>query len=546
MSDSNQNILPIGSVKKVAPLPETPDEAFKRLAQLSIADYESIRNVEANKLGKGYRVTTLDKGVEAARKAAGIQDPLSDDGDEGDIVDMVKAAGVVLFHDENDVPYAEVPKENHIEIWQVESKQFKKWLRYFYWNKTNSMPPSQEVRDTIDTLSGLAVHAGDEHQVYLRVAFVDGKYYIDLCDEKWRVVEVDASDWRVLEKSPVKFRRTSTMKSLPVPTTGGDYTKLWNYLNIEPNDRQFILTLIIESYRANTQYVVGEFIGQQGSGKSSTQEKIKQLQDPNTLNLRTIPSKIDDIWVGAKNTHCLSFENVSNLSPKVQDALCIIATGGGSIKRTLYSDFDETILKACNPIFINGITPVVTASDLSDRAVRITLPKLKSTERIESTKINADFNKDRQSIFSGILDVFVGALSEIDSITLTEKPRMMSYAILGEAINKHLGLGWSFTADYMLMRKSLLIQAAQNNSGAVAIVKMMKATQKPFNGTYKNLLSKLNTAYSPKFKSDDWPKSPRALSAIVARFSPGIEAMGIKISSGKHTNKGNMVKIEII
>lgn len=545
MSDSNQKISPIGSVKTITPPPETPNEVFKRLAKLSIANYELVRDVEAKKLGAKYRVTTLDKGVESARKAAGIQDPLNSADDECDVVEMVKAADVVLFHDENDVPYAEVPNENHTEICQVESMQFRKWLASFYWDKVNSIVPRQELKDAIDTLAGLAVHAGNEHQVYLRVAFVDGIYYIDLCDDKRRVVAIDASGWRVLEKSPVHFRRTSTMKSLPLPTTGGDYTKLWNYLNIEPKDRQIVLALIIESYRADTQYVVGEIIGQQGSGKSSTQEIIKQLYDPNTLDLRAMPSKIDDIWVGTKNSHCLSFENVSNLSPKVQDAFCTIATGGGSIKRTLYSDFDETVLKACNPILINGIAPVVTASDLSDRAVRISLPKLNSSKRIESTKINTDFKNDRQSIFSGILDVFAGALSEIDNITLTEKPRMMSYAILGEAISKHLGLGWTFTADYLLMRKSLLIQAAQNSSGAMAISKMMNATKQTFYGTYKELLTQLNQSYTPKFKSDDWPKNPRALSGVIARYIPGLEAMGIKITSGVHTSKGNMVKIEL-
>ena len=545
MSRSNQKNHTIGSVSKVQPSQETPDEAFKRLAQLAVEDYELIRTSEAKKLGPKYRVSTLDKGVQAARKAAGISDPLSDESkDDFDIIEMVKAEGTILFHDEGGEPYAEIKVDNHIEIWAIKSTRFAGWLDSLYWKTTESILTSYLQKDTINTLAGLAIHDGAEQSVYLRVAYVDNKNYIDLCDKSWRVVEVDELGWRVLDVSPVKFKRTSTMEALPLPKPGGDYTKLWAFLNIESYDQKFILTLIIDSLRANTQYVVCEITGEQGSAKSSTQTKIKRLYDPNELDLRIMTTKVDDIWIGTQSTHCLSFENVSDLSQRVQDALCVIATGGGSIKRKLYSDSDEIIINACNPILINGIVPIITASDLSDRAIRIKLPKLDSDSRIENTKINADFEAAQQSIFSGILDVFSGALSEIDNISLTEKPRMMSYAILGEAINKHLGLDWTFTKDYILMRQNLLIQAAQNSSGAMAIVKMAKAIKQPFNGTYKGLLHQLNLNYSPSFKSDDWPKTPRALSAVIARFTPGLEALGIEITVGGHTSKGNMLSIK--
>jgi len=67
VSDLNKNDQAIiGKAIIVTPPPETPDETFKRLAKLSIADYERERTIEAKKLGNGYRVSTLDKGVEAA------------------------------------------------------------------------------------------------------------------------------------------------------------------------------------------------------------------------------------------------------------------------------------------------------------------------------------------------------------------------------------------------------------------------------------------------------------------------------------------------
>jgi hypothetical protein len=44
-----------------------------------------------------------------------------------------------------------------------------------------------------------------ERQVHIRVGGLDGRLYLDLGDEKWRAVEIDATGWRVIENPPVRF-----------------------------------------------------------------------------------------------------------------------------------------------------------------------------------------------------------------------------------------------------------------------------------------------------------------------------------------------------
>ena len=59
-----------------------------------------------------------------------------------------------------------------------------------------------------------------ERQVYVRVGRLDGCHYLDLVDETWRAVEIDAAGWRVVDRPPVRFRRASGMKPLAIPAEG--------------------------------------------------------------------------------------------------------------------------------------------------------------------------------------------------------------------------------------------------------------------------------------------------------------------------------------
>lgn len=538
MSDEDYNSEESQRVDQEAVEQDSFDEQIAELAKLSPMKYDLVRKQRAKKMG--LRIKTLDDAVASIRGDDG-----QDGGSQADIaITLVNKSGANLFHDDEDVPFAEVPVGDHLEIWPVESKQFKKWINRLFWNSQKKALKEQPRKDVISTLAGLAEIDGTEHKVYLRAAYHENRHYIDLCDERWRVVEIDISGWRVLDRSPVKFRRTSNMEALPAPRPGGDHSLLWGLVNVRESDRPFILTWIIDSMRENTQCPVLEIVGGHGSAKSTVHKFIRRLFDPNTVDLRGAPKTDDDVWVAAKNNRCVSLENMSSASPRMQDTLCIIGTGGGQASRSLYTNFDETTMRALNPIIINGINPVITAGDLADRAVRIHVPKLDRRKIRQESEIRDAFVEAQQSIFSGLLDIFVSALGVIDIIELDEKPRMLDYSILGEAIGKVLEWENSFTGTYIAMREALLIEATQGSPAIMAVVEMVTNTG-AFYGTYKDLLTKLD---DDKYRSrgDGWPNSPRGLSGLITRHEPGLSAMGFKITRSTHGKTGNKVKIELL
>ena len=66
---------------------------------------------------------------------------------------------------------------------------------------------------------------------HLRAAKFGGKIYLDIGDPEWQAIEIDASGWRMIQDSPVRFRRTVGMAALPLPERGGSITQLRSLVN---------------------------------------------------------------------------------------------------------------------------------------------------------------------------------------------------------------------------------------------------------------------------------------------------------------------------
>ena len=108
---------------------------------------------------------------------------------------------------------------------------------------------------------------------------------------------------------------------------------------------------------------------------------------------------------------------------------------------------EESAIAVPQPAVEETPRSVVLARGLArvtDRAVRIHIPKLPPDQRIEDDELRQAFMADYPSLFGALLDAFVMALNAIDTVKLVKKPRMLSYSTLGEALGKALGWERSF------------------------------------------------------------------------------------------------------
>jgi hypothetical protein len=420
--------------------------------------------------------------------------------------------------------FARIHTENGL-ILKVDSKVFRDYVSARCWKESQFIAAKESLNSAINIFEGTARSAGDERNVFLRIAELDGVYFLDLCDTKNQVVRIDENGWELVSDPKVMFYQSQNMRPLPEPLAGGDYSKLWDFVNI-PEAYQGVLTvLLLEWLRDNTTQPLLELIGEQGCGKSLITKFIRKLIDPNRVPLRGISQKVEDTFILASNSHLQTIENASYLKNILQDALCSLSTGGGFAARKLYTDGDEAALDLRKPVLMNGIDVLVTRPDLLDRTIHINLPRLK--HRVVESELEKNFEKSIPDILGGLLDLFSKALGVIPDINIAPQdlPRLGDFGILGEAVYKVQGKPEEkFLKEFSAMRKNAVLRILEATPLG-SLIQELVIKEGDSKGTFKDLLAKLR-ASDPNSKL---PTTPKALADKLRRLAPALRESGFQI-----------------
>ena len=433
-----------------------------------------------------------------------------------------------LFSDTNGDAYARIPFNDHHEVYRLNSKNFAEWLNRTFFLKEKTIPNESAMKSAIGTLSGFAKYDNEEKEVFLRIGQAGENIYFDLVDDKWRCIEINSKGWKLLSNPPVTFFRTETLREIPEPKTPGDINLLWNHVNIKEEDRLLLLSWLVKCFRRNASDPLLELTGEQGSGKSITHSFIRDLIDPNKVNLRTAPENTENLFVSAMHSLIFSIENASILKDQLQDGLCILATGGGYAKRTLWTSTDETAVNLRRPVMINGINPVVSRPDLLDRSLCLDIPQLKKRKTDES--LVEDFNKDRPQILAGLMDLLSNVLQRLPSIKINpfSLPRMSDFAYCGEAVYQiHGKASGEFLKDFKENRNKGVQRILESSPVGSALISFIDKYPFGHDGTIKELLNKLE-----EFKSEgerNWVKSAKGLGDVLRRLKPAFRQIEISI-----------------
>ncbi|MDA3875769.1 MAG: hypothetical protein PF483_01630, partial [Halothiobacillus sp.] len=409
---------------------------------------------------------------------------------------------------------------------RLDSRGFRDWLSAEFYEQEQKAPRSQSLSEAIQTLGGIARHKGELHPVFLRVGQLGPDYFIDVGDPaNSRAIRISAGSWELVDKPPIRFIRTDAMQPLPLPKKSGKIEPLWTVCNVPKDKRVLVLAWLIECWRPDSPFPILELFGEQGSAKSTTQTALRRVIDANACDLRSPPSKVDDLFIGAGVSWLTSYENVSHLSAQLQDGLCILATGGGFARRKLYSDSDEAVINVKRPIVLNGISVCVTAQDLVDRAISIELPTI--TERQESTVLWEAFDQQAGSVLGGLLDLAAEALRRLPSVTIPadERPRLIEFARLGIAVGQVTGS--DFMDAFKASRSDSIARTIDASPVAAALVDWFDARDKrSISETAKNLFLSIER-FKPQ-GAEAWPRSPKGFSDAIRRAAPALRQIGIE------------------
>jgi hypothetical protein len=481
---------------------------------------EHDRANESKKAGKGTR-TSNNADTDKAKTAQADA-----------LIELVDEFGVELFHAPDGMAYAILPVNGHFETHSLKARRggtFRKWLRRQYYIKTKRAPNSEAMVAAVAVIEAHAEFEGDEREVYLRVADLGDRIYLDIGDATWRAIEVTEDGWRIVTDPPVRFRRAPGMRPLPMPEEGGNVDDLKQHLAVEGDAFVLVVSFILTALRGRKPYPILALAGEQGTGKSTTAEMIRRLIDPNSAALRSLSRDTRDLAIAANNGHVVAFDNLSGIPTDISDALCRLATGAGFSTRSLFTDDEETLFKAARPIILTSIDDVATRSDLADRSLLASLEPIPEDNRKTEKEVWSDFDKTAPKIMGALLDMVAHGLRNLVTTHLGRLPRMADYALWAAACETHAWPKGTHLAAYTKNRNDAA-EMVLDADPVAQVLRQYMAKRGQTTTTAAELLRNLNDIVTEQTRRDrSWPLTSRALAGRLKRLGPALRKVGITI-----------------
>jgi hypothetical protein len=452
------------------------------------------------------------------------------------------AEDIELFRTPDDEAYARLDIDGHYENHRIGSKFFTRWLLHEFFKQTERAPNSESVRTALKQIEARAFFQGACHPVHLRLAGHAGNIYVDLCDDRWRAIEITQGGWQIIAEPPVRFVRSRAMQAFPDPQPGGNLIELRHFVKAKSKDDfTLLIAWLLGAYHPDGPYPVLALHGEQGSAKSTTATLLRTLADPSSAPLRTIPREERDLFIQAKNARVLAFDNVSSIPEWLSDALCRIATGGGFSTRQLFTDTDEQIIAATRPILLTSIEACIDRADLADRALPVELARIDEGNREPLGDIMKRFENELPKMLGSLCNAISHGLRHLPDTKLNSMPRMADFA------------RWVVACELALWREARFIDAyrfnrADNNETlidadlvATAVRGLMRQRHETqIVATAEELLGMLNNFTDAAVKRDrQWPKNTRALGGKLKRAAPALRNAGFTIHDDGHRGTGN-------
>jgi hypothetical protein len=529
-----------------------------------------VKGQTGDALAAGYAdVKRMIDAAEDVATDAGAADAMAAmQGSQANVLVELALNGCELFHDPEGECYASLRAPHaggfHRETHKLRSSGFRLWLLRAYYLSTFGAP--NPTATAIATLEAHARFDGAEHKVFIRTASYGDKIYVDLCDHRWRAVEVDAGGWRVVNESLVRFRRSPGMLALPEPEHGDPEDglgKLRALLRIRDED-EFVIVVssLLAALRGRGPFPVLIFTGEPGATKTTTVKALRSLIDPNSSPVRSPPRTLQDVYVAAHAGYVLCFNNLSNLPDWLSDAVCVITEGSGHSQRALYTDNDESLLYACAPVFLTGVTNIVVRGDLMQRTVFAGLAPVPNPERIADEDFYALLAKERPAILGSLLSGLNVGLRRLPTLKPSGLPRMATFAKWAMACETAFWPEGSFIAAYQ-SNLATAVDDVIDSDKAVATVRAFMVGQDRWKGTATELLEALvafvkqpqrdaeaereAALFDPKAQSHTeaklrearektketlgkgWPGNARSLSGRLKKAGPALRQIGVAI-----------------
>jgi hypothetical protein len=504
----------------------------------------------------------VDKVLKAAIKSAA--------GAKREPLDVV-LGDTELWRDQRGQPYASVqvvPDDGggaeHIEHLPVGGTAFGYWLGRQFWLQHGAPPSDKMMREFLGVVKGRAIYGGTQHRTHIRWARHDGKLYADLADERWRVVEITESGWRIIASAecPVRFRRSGTELPLPEPVdtttwSQGDrdevIDKLRWLLNLRrPEQLTLVLAALVGAMKPDIPCCILLLLCEPGSAKTTILRLVASLIDPRVAGEAGLPPSGWDMAVVAYQGWLATWDNVGKIGEEEANALCRLVTGGGERRRGLFTDETMHVLDLQRPVVMTGLAMPSLRSDFVHRSLVVELAAIKDGAYLDEATVVPRIEALRPAAFALLLDAASCALrneqAARERLAGKRLPRMADFTVWAEAAGG--AFGWApdeFVSTFEREQQMRMAEAVEEDPLLTALVSMVRASRSGVvEGKAGDLLDQLYMHPQP----GRWmPKSPRALAVQLETNRRPLEAVGIRWSKRPDPHSrtaGSVHRLEVV
>jgi len=451
------------------------------------------------------------------------QKPKIDDADT--IVD--DALKIDRFFSWEGVAYVQVARKGKRENLLVAGETYSRLLRVRYRAQYKKVVKAEWLHNAVSQLVATAIEEGEEVPVYVRVAYVDGKLYIDLADREGNIVEIDSKDWRVVKEAPVQFLRTEKMRPLPIPKRGGSLRRLRPFVNIKDEDFPLLIGALLGMLHPTGPYPVLSLVGGDGRAKTCTALVILMLIDPSIIKGCSPPDTAEDMILSVLQRWVYFIDNLSEIKNWLSDASCRLSTGSAMERRTKYRNQDTSVFCAKRPQLITSIRDVVSPHpDLASRTLPFDLPPV--THRKSEAKLWRVFEKARPKILGALYTAVSAALRNLPNTKIKDMPRLADFGLWCQAAEPATGLPQgSILGTYAEARAAAVSELL---SADVAQKVLGFARQEGWEGTGKQLAEALKLPLAKDQDVKDFVAELRTLQTALE--SQGV-LVGFRKSNGR-------------
>ena len=442
--------------------------------------------------------------------------------------------------------YTDLGIRRTMAITPVGNCDFRGWFSAFCVDQISLVPNGDLVNSAQTYFAHWTRTRGPKLKDYIRVGGRIGELYLDTgndANDAWRITPTGIE---LVKGGPTHIRMLRGAGVLPLiePDFDADPsefpTLLRKYIASDDDTLMLLTAWLLGCLRPEGPYPVLTISGEQGSGKSTVLRLMRRIIDPHALDMRTPPEDQRDLQAMVRNSFILAFDNVSYISNKMSDALCVISTGTGAQGgRALYTNAEESAVRVCRPVAMNGIPDVVERGDLVDRSIHVHLPRIDPRLRRDDSEFWDSFHTDHPRLLGSLMNAALKAMQNYGNVVLAEKPRMSAFAVWAVAAEQ--AFGWvpgRLMEVYKNNRSAAESQMLEFNGMASALIRMM-SKQKEFSGTYSDLIGQLEMNVGPR---ERLPQTSHSFAAELKRIRPALERQGLRFfnagRSGSVEQKG--------